>query len=129
MLLNTLKKITFSSGFPAFLMRFGVLVLTIVFMMVSTGCGSTPTSYMAPELYEVNRKRIEDSLADGNITMAIQDFLLWDDGKTTEQGGEHIELFKRIRGSLVDALRDDVEKKKYSDAISLIISAEQLGWM
>jgi len=108
MLLDTLKKLTFSSGFPAFLLKFGVLVMTIVFIMVSTGCGSTPSSYLPPELYEVNRKRIEDSLADGNITLAIQDFLLWDGGKTTEQGGEHLELFRRIRENLVDAFRDDL---------------------
>ncbi len=129
MLLDKLKNLSFSPRLHTFRVKSGVIVLSAFFILVFGGCGSTPKSYLPPELYEVNRKRIEDSINDGNITLAIQDFLLWDGGKTTRRGGEHIDLLTRISESLVVALREDLKNKNYSGAINLTISAEQLGWM
>lgn len=109
-----------------------------------------PGEYTPPELYEVNKKRIEENLEKGNIATAIQDYFIWVRGEggapgkspdessgTTEiQSTEKTpiadeamqDLLRRLRAGLLSSFRNAMSEGNYTDALNFYISAEEAGW-
>lgn len=99
------------------------------FLFLCSACVTNPPNYESPELYAVNKGRIDKSLAEGEVIVALQDYLLLKEMEASGTKWDKQATREKIRDSLKEKFQSAIDAEDYTAALKYYSSVDQIDWL
>lgn len=98
------------------------------FLFLLSACATNPSAYQSPELYTVNKSRIEKSLAEDKVIRALQDYFLLKEIEPSGEKWDETATRNKIRLSLREKFQSAIDETDYTAALKYYRSIAQIDW-